>query len=117
MSEIARLLSLLATTTSIGSIIFIYNKTNISSQKIMSQKILSAGTLALSLTLVSFTWRYEDVSPLTQLILTLGASISFILTCIMVQYNKLKLATYATISTIILATLHTLIAFTTTLLN
>jgi len=101
----ARVLSLLAVTMSVGSIIFIQTR------NILSQKIMAAGVLAFSLMLVSMTWGYKHIAPLLQFLFTTGAGLGLILASVLVQSNKLILATYVVTVTFILAFIHILIAF------
>ena len=116
MTGITRIISLLAVVISVGAIIFIYLK-NRSSEIVIPQKIMSFGVLALSLTLVTVTWRYEHLTPFMQLLLVTGVGTSLILISAMVRLNRLKLATYIAIMAIALAFIHLALAFSSVLLT
>ncbi|MCL6449204.1 MAG: hypothetical protein K6U04_13835 [Armatimonadetes bacterium] len=111
MLDALRLISLLAVAISAGVIIFIYSKRNNSSERVIPQKIMSFAFLAMSLTLVSFTWRYEHITPFMQLLLVTGVGASLIFISIMVRLNSLILATYVVIIANLLALMHLILVF------
>lgn len=111
MFEISKLISLFAITVSVVIVFYIYSRKNTSSEKVISQKLLIVGTLAISLTLVSLTWRHEHVAPFIQYILTSGAGVGFIFACIMIVCKNFKLAPYAITVAVVFSFIHALIAF------